>query len=720
MKDILKYSFITLLLLALGGLDGSASVKKMAQGWIVSTEKAAYVIGINDGKVYPVYFGPKDEAPSDWKQDRTRGNGPHLLEEVPVRGMYADKLPIVEVTFPDKVRDVELDFVKDEVVDVDGLETLKLTFRDRHYPFEVYSYIRPVPEDDILEKWVEVRNVSDRRKWIIDVDNLMSASVMLPSGRYFLTHHSGQWFQEFSMRDTELTTGIKTLMSRDFFSFQNTPWFCIRNEEAKHKDNGDVWFGQIEWQGNWRLDFLQTNSGCLQIVGGINFWDTRMTLAPGERFLAPRFTIGYSDEGEEGAMRASHSYIRRHVQRHPRMERPVIYNSWYATYFDISEEQQILLARTAKELGVELFVIDDGWFKGRKTDNAGLGDWEVDTEKFPQGLSPLINKVHDLGMKFGIWVEPEMVNPDSDLYRAHPDWVLYFPDRDRTEWRNQLTLNLAREDVYEYLLSSLTKLLEENDIDFLKWDRNRGLTQPGWPTAQCPESVRIKYMHNLYRLLDTLGSRFPDVIFENCSSGAGRPGLDMIRRSEQTWASDNTDPVDRLFIQYGYLGAWPANSMVCWTSDSDRHKTGINLGFAFDVAMQGVVGVGQDISKWSPDKKKLAVEKITFYKKHRNTIQNGTAYRLLSPYNGHRTSVQYVSEDRKESVVFCYNLADYADGVFQTAELSGKLRLKGLEESLSYNVSGIGIMTGKELMDKGITWPVYGSYKSRVITITQN
>ncbi|MGM9738204.1 MAG: alpha-galactosidase [Candidatus Cryptobacteroides sp.] len=707
-------------LFLLTGLLCSGTINRSGDGWVISTGKSVCMIGVKDGRAFPVWYGSKDAAPTSWKQDRNRGNGPYLLDEVPVRGHYADKLPLVEAVFPDGVRDIELSLYSEEVINVGGHETLRLTFRDKAYPLEISSFIRPLPDEDIMEKWIEVRNISDKKKYRINLDNILSGSVLLPNDRYFLTHHSGQWFGEFSMRRTELTTGVKSLMSRDFYSFENTPWFCIGNEENPSPDNGDTWFGQIEWSGNWRLDFHQTNSGALQIAGGINFWDSELALDPGETFSTPRLVVGYCNDGEEGAMRRSHSYVRKYVQRHKNVERPVIYNSWYATYFNISEKQQIDLARVAKEIGVEVFVIDDGWFKGRKSDNAGLGDWTVDREKFPNGLAPLISEVHSLGMKFGLWVEPEMVNPDSDLYRKHPDWALNFPNRERTEWRHQLTLNLAREDVCEYILESMTSILSENDIDFIKWDRNRGLTQPGWTGSEDQKAVRIKYMQNLHRIFDTLESRFPDVIFENCASGAGRPGLDMVRRSDQTWASDNTDPVERLFIQYGYLGAWPANTMVCWTSDSDRHKTGVDLGFSFDVAMQGVVGIGQDITKWSPERRKLAADKIALYKALRNTIQNGTAYRLLSPYNGKRTALQYVAGDGAESVVFCYNLAASPEGVFQSDELFGTLELKGLDPDSSYSVLGYGTRTGKELMERGLKWPLWGAYKSRIIIITQN
>lgn len=691
-------------------------------GWDITTDNSVYKLRVDNGHVYPVFWGNRAHAGVPADQGRKRANGPFRLDEVPARGYYADKMPVLEVVFSDNTRDCELVFVSSEIYSEDGRETLKIVQRDKKYPLEVTSFIRVLPEVDMIEKWIEVRNISKNRKDVIKVENLLSGSMLLPPDRYFLTHHSGQWFREYQLRKTELTSGIKTLCSRDFFSFENTPWFAVTNESDDDIANAEVWFGQVHYSGNWRIDFEANHSNHLQITGGINFWDTDMMLAPGESYSTPKFSLGYTTDGMDGVSRLSHAYVKGEILPAPGSIRPVIYNSWYATGFNVNEKQQIELAKRAKEIGVELFVIDDGWFKGRKKDNAGLGDWVVDPEKFPDGLQPLIEQINDMGMDFGLWVEPEMVNPDSDLYREHPDWVLNFPERERTEWRNQLTLNLAREDVYEYLLNSMTALLSENNIKFIKWDRNRGLTQPGWPDADksIQREVRLRYMDNLYRLIDELRRRFPDVIFENCSSGGGRPDLGMLGHMDQTWASDNTDPVDRLFIQYGYLSAWPANTMVCWTNNADYHAAGLSLDFTFDVAMQGVLGIGQDISRWSEAQMNTAKRKISEYKELRGLVQSGTVYRLLSPFDGSRVAMQYISEDTFSCAVFCYNLGETMEGSTMQMRQSQNLKFKGLDRAALYSVSGSSQKyTGEYLMDIGVKWPVSGVYKSKILRISK-
>ena len=373
-------------------------------GWNINTKTSLYQIGLSErGDVYPTYYGAKAQVNGLLAQDRSRGgNGPFPLNEVPVRGKYADKIPAVEVVFADGTRDCELIFEKAEVVTIDNRQTLRITQKDKYYPLTVVSFIRVLPEYDMLEKWIEVKNTA--KKESINIDNCLSSSILLPSNKYFLKHHAGRWLNEFQLQRTELTAGIKTLQSRDFYSFENTPWFAITTKEVDDASDADVWFGQLQYSGNWRIDFESTLSGALQIAGGINFWDTQWQLAAGQTFATPKMSIGFTQKGYDEAARLNSNYIRHEVMRESTRNkiRPVIYNSWYATGFDVNEEGQLKLAQEAKNLGVELFVIDDGWFSGRKDDHSGLGDWFADPQKFPNGLNPMIKKINDMGMQFGL------------------------------------------------------------------------------------------------------------------------------------------------------------------------------------------------------------------------------------------------------------------------------------------------------------------------------
>ncbi|HHV86065.1 MAG TPA: alpha-galactosidase [Petrimonas sp.] len=691
---------------------GQINTGKSGKEWNITTVSSVYQLKVSSGgDVQFVYYGNKLQS------DKAQGS---MGTEVPVRGGYVSALPVLEVVFPDGVRDLELEYVSSGTLNVDGFETLKITQKDKFYPLTVHSYIRVLPGYDLIEKWVEVVNTA--KKGSVKIENLQSGSIFLPENSYELTHFSGIWGNEFRPNTTPLTQGTKTIQVRDFKSFGSSTFF-IRPEGENGAQQGEVWFGSLQYSGNWRVDFEKFFRGNVQVVGGINFWDQELYLKPGESFTAPRMVFGYSNAGTDDVTLKLTSYIREQLlpEKHRDVIRPVLYNSWYATAFDVNEEHQLALAKVAKEIGVEMFVIDDGWFKGRIDDKAGLGDWTVDKNKFPNGLKPMIDQINAMGLDFGIWIEPEMVNPNSDLYRAHPDWVFYFPNRQRHEVRNQLMLNLAREDVYQYVYKSISGLLRENNIKFIKWDMNKSLTDPGFMSAPSDEqrAVRIKYVENLYRLVGTLRKEFPDVWFEDCSSGGGRIDMGMARFFDFNWASDNTDPVERIFIQDSYLSIFPANTMISWITHEDWHGQNHPLEFKLDVAMAGVLGIGYDISKWNDEEKAIAGEKIARYKDIRKTVQFGNHYRLVSPYENNRSILQFVSKDLSESVVFVYNLAEYPKATSLEAKKTKIVRLKGLDPDRSYTIEGIqGLFKGDYLLNYGINFPVNGAFKSHIFKIT--
>ena len=678
----------------------------------ITTRSTAYHLSMVNNEVRMVNYGNKILV--------ERAGRP-LGAEIPVRGGFANATPLLEVIFPDGVRDIELEYKSYGIINTDGYQTLQITQCDKYYPLEVISYIKVLPEYDLIEKWIEVRNTG--KKGIIKIENLLSGSIYLPKDAYELTHYAGVWGNEFTPQTTKLTPGIKTVQVKDFKSYGSSS-FLVRPEGETDNYTGKVWFGSIKYSGNWRIDFEKFFNGPVQVAGGMNFWDQELNLKPGNSFTTPRIVFGYTELGTEGVTHALTSYIREQLlpSSHRDKIRPVLYNSWYATTFDVNEEHQLALAKVAKDIGVEMFVIDDGWFKGRVNDKAGLGDWTVDTNKFPNGLQPMIEKINALGLDFGIWIEPEMVNPNSDLYRAHPDWVFHFPNRRRHEGRNQLILNLAREDVFQYLYQSFHKLLKENNIKFIKWDMNKQMSDPGFPSAPADEqrAVRIRYMENLYRLVETLRKEFPEVWFENCSSGGGRIDMAMNSRYDFNWTSDNTDPIDRIFIQDSYLTLFPANTMISWITHEDWHRQNHPLEFKFDVCMAGVLGIGYDITKWTDAEKDVAREKIARYREIRKTVQTGTPYRLVSPYDNNRSILQFVNREKSESIVFIYNLAEYPGNSIPENRRSTLVQLRGLTSGSRYKLEGIeGVYSGDFLMKTGIEIPLRGAYKSRIFTIKE-
>jgi alpha-galactosidase len=340
---------------------------------------------------------------------------------------------------------------------------------------------------------------------------------------------------------------------------------------------------------------------------------------------------------------------------------------------------------------VERFVVDDGWFGARDNDHAGLGDWVVNRRKFPNGLKPLIDKVHGLGMSFGLWVEPEMVNRDSDLYRAHPDWVLNFPGRERSEGRHQLVLNLAREDVKAHLLEVLDRLLSENDIQFLKWDYNRNWSEPGWPQMSPDEQqkVYVAYVRNLYDILRQLRARHPNVEIESCSGGGARVDLGIMALTDEVWPSDNTDPSDRLSIQDGFTYAYAPATMMAWVTGSPNWVNNriSSLDFRFLSSMQGGLGIGANLLDWTPSEEATARGYIAEYKKIRATVQRGSLYRLLSPQErAPWSATESVAGDGAQAVLFAFQRQGEEARPFPT------LRLRGLDAKARYRFR---VMHGK-------------------------
>jgi alpha-galactosidase len=393
----------------------------------------------------------------------------------------------------------------------------------------------------------------------------------------------------------------------------------------------------------------------------------------------------------------------------------VLYNSWYATEFNVDEAGQEMLADKAANIGVERFVVDDGWFGQRSDDHAGLGDWYVNPTKFPHGLKPLIDHVHSLGMDFGLWVEPEMVNPDSDLYRKHPDWAMHFNGRPRTESRHQFVLNMARDDVKEYTFHWLDALLSNNDIAFLKWDYNRYFTEPGWPEVPVEDqrSLWVKYMQNVYETIDRLRQKYPKLEIETCASGGGRVDLGMLHRTDQAWTSDNTEAFDRLTIQEGFSYAYAPHVMMDWVTDASSGFS-VSLKFRFLVAMQGALGVGANLGKWQQEDFALARDMIGYYKSVRATVQNGSLYRLASSRQAEFSASEYVAEDGSQAVLYAFLHSQ------RLGQPVPRVELRGLEENAVYRIHRIDskvagnleTVSGAYLMHAGVELNLEGDYDS--------
>jgi alpha-galactosidase len=650
----------------------------------------SYIFGVNEkGELQSIYWGRKVAATDAFPAAHSlppRASFTDSVNTTPQEfagwggGLY--NTPDLKITFPDGNRDLALKYVSHSI---EGSE-LKVVMKDISREVYVTLAYRADAATGIVERTATIDNKSDKP---FTVEDAASATWNLPpANNYQLRYLTGEWAGEWNLHEQAVQPGKTILESRrGSTGHQNSPWFAIERGRLGDEDHGDVWFGTLGWSGSWQIAIEQDQENRVRVTGGFNPFDFAYVLEPGDSLKLPPFYGGFSHDGIGGASRLLHRFELTKIlpqSPHPRL-RPVLYNSWEATQFAVNEAGQEALAEKAASIGVERFVMDDGWFGERNNDTAGLGDWYPNPQKFPHGLKPLIDKVHSLGMDFGLWVEPEMVNPNSRLYREHPDWVLNFPGRPRTEERNQQVLNLARPDVRAYIFGVLDKLLSENDIAFLKWDYNRNWSEPGWP-AVAPEKekeVYVKYVENLYSILAELRAKHPHVEIESCSGGGGRVDLGILRYTDEVWPSDNTDPFDRLTIQNGFTYPFTPGIMMAWVTDSPNwmnHRE-TSLTYRFLSSMQGSLGIGADLNKWTPEDFATAKTLIAQYKRIRATVQQGDLYRLTSPRNGSEfAATESVAHDRSQAVAFAYLHSS------QMGHAVPRLYLRGLDPAARYKL----------------------------------
>lgn len=655
--------------------------------------QVTYAFGVNgNGALQSVYWGarlaPSDTLKAEAPRDLSGMDPANSItpQEYPGWGgpMYTE--PALKLAYPDGVRDVVLTFrsghaegnnVTVEMSDI--RRALRVTLR---YTID--------PATGIVGRSAVIRNDTATA---VRIDQASSAAWSLPTASDYRLHYlTGRWAAEWSLQKRAITEGSTVIESRrGSTGMQANPWFAIDRAGLSAEESGPVWFGALAWSGSWRISVDRNPLGDVRVVGGFNPFDFAYTLKPGASLETPVFYGGYSGNGMGGASRLLHRFEMASImpQRPAPRLRPILYNSWEATEFAVDEKGQMALAEKAARIGVERFVMDDGWFGARNNDHAGLGDWTVNPAKFPNGLKPLIDKVHGLGMEFGLWVEPEMVNPDSNLYRAHPDWVMNFPGRPRSEGRNQLVLNLARRDVRDYILKSLDDLLSKNDIQFLKWDYNRNWSEPGWPEVdpQSQPEIYVTYIRNLYGIMAELRRRHPKLEIEDCAGGAGRVDLGIMGLTDQVWASDNTDPFDRLSIQDGFTHAYAPGVMMDWVTDSPNwvNNRVTSLDYRFLSAMQGALGIGANLNKWSESEFAGAARMVAAYKRIRPTVQQGDLYRLIRPDDAFgRAATFYVSPDKRQAVLFAFLHSS------TKLDRQSAIQVIGLDPQKQYRVTSIG------------------------------
>jgi alpha-galactosidase len=569
-----------------------------------------------------------------------------------------------------------------------GAETdegaLRLAFHDELLGLQSVLHYETVPGTDVILRWTEFTAASQELR----LERLDSAAVNIPvTGVARLTYLTGQWSQEFQRTQLDLPRGTFTIGSlQGVPGHAYAPWLAVQDGESPAA------YGiALAWPGNWHITAEAEPGGAVRVRAGRVPHEGAVILAPGETLATPQLACAFSPEGLDGLSRVWHRYERHLSGERLHRPRKVLYNSWEATGFDVDAAAQLELAKTAADIGAELFVVDDGWFTGRADDTGGLGDWWPDPAAFPQGFDQFIADVRALGLDFGLWIEPEAVSPGSRLYAEHPEWVYRVEGRPGRLVRNELLLDLGRTDVQDFVIGTLDRLLGTYAISYLKWDMNRPPTERGRPGAGGLD-LDAEHVAGYLRVLDHLRSAHPDVTVEGCAGGGGRIEHATIARTDVVWPSDNTAPLDRLSTQYGFLHAHAPHVMSSWVTDAPGifDPRPRSLAFRFVNAMCGVLGVGADLRAWTPEQRAEAARWIGRYKEVRDVIHHGEA-RLLGTPEEPSCGVQFDAGDR--TVVAALSTGRL-DGAPLLPGRADRLRLRGLEPAARYRDTATGTSYG--------------------------
>ena len=709
----------------------------------LATSKNSYILKVLDSNhVAHVYWGKKIKAKNLDYVLRSKNWGSFLTntdniddfmlemtpQEYPGYGSTDLRTPAVELQFSDgtsatdfryeshniyagknKLNNLPATYVEDE----NEAMTLELTLVDSLKNVKLILSYSVFEEFDAITRSVKIINESDED---VNINRILSANVDFRDSDYELIQLSGAWARERHIIRKEIRSGSQSIESRrGSSSHAQNPFMALVRKDTTEQ-HGEVYGFSLIYSGNFlaNVEVDMYENARAQI--GINPFDFTWLLKSKEEFTAPEAVLVYSNEGLTGMSHIYNClYGKRLCKGKYRDEvRPILINNWEATYFDFNETKIKEIAREATNLGMELFVLDDGWFGKRDDDNSSLGDWFVNEEKLKGGLNKLATEINEMGLQFGLWFEPEMVSPISELYKEHPDWCIHIPGRNRSEARRQLILDYSREDVCNYIIEKISEVLSSAPISYVKWDMNRNMSEIG--SAKLPANrqreVAHRYILGLYKVLEEITTRFPDVLFESCSGGGGRFDPGMLYYMPQTWTSDNTDAIERLKIQFGTSMVYPNASIGCHVSAVPNHQVDriTPIETRGVVAMSGNFGYELDITKLPESEKEIIKEQVKLYKEIRETIQFGKCYRLSSPFENNDVAWMFISKDCEEVIVSFVRTLAKPNPKFIS------LKLVGLDESSKYEILGENIIVGgDELMNIGLNVPeLKGDYQAKM------
>ena len=663
-----------------------------AQTISIQTDHTQLVLKVNSQKrLCQTYLGERLSSQTDLSQLSMPQAGLSSstikgLEAYPVMGTEDYYEPTFEIRHSDGNPTSVLKYVKHSQ---QGNET-SVVLRDELYPVEVTLYYKAFPEEDIIQQWAEIKH---EEKGKVYLGRYASSMLYFEAPNYYLTEFSSDWAKEMQMLSQELQFGKKVVDSRlgTRANMMAQPFFEVGLGSPVSENEGTVLMGTLGWTGNFRFTFEVDNQHILRVVSGINHDASIYLLGKGDVFRTADFFFTLAKGVGEGSRRFQR-WMMNHQLHKAKDDRMTLLNNWENTYFDFNEEKLVELFGEAKDLGVDLFLLDDGWFGNkypRKDDHAGLGDWQVTQDKLPQGIPYLVKKAKENGVSFGIWIEPEMVNPKSELAEKHPDWLIQLPSRETYYFRNQMVLDLCNPKVQDFVFGVVDGLMQENpDIKFMKWDCNSPITNIYSPYLKENQgNIYVDYVRGLYKVLDRVQAKYPDLYMMMCSGGGGRSDVTGLRYFTEFWCSDNTDPIERLFIQWGYSQFMPAKAMCAHVTEWNRKAS---IKFRLDVAFQGKLGFDIGLKGLSNDDRQYCREAIKEYKRLKEVIWSPNLYRLVSPYEVQHCVVQRVNDSKSHSIVFAYDIHPrYGERLLNT-------RLQGLDADAKYKVKEICLMPGRQ------------------------
>lgn len=666
-----------------------------AQKYInISTDNTSIVLQVDEkGAVNMVHYGGKVDGASDFEGFLTyadRNIHSHMPAYSTQGGDYIGPVALA-ATYPDGELNTELRFVESSLSEVKpGVQKIIIRLKDAKQPVDVDLVYTVYEKEDVIESHSEIHNRSPKE---ILLRNYMSNTMCLRANKYLLTKFHGGWGNEMQIERINVPYGTMTIESACGIrtTHKTNPSFMLSlDSDAFSETSGAVVAGALKWSGNYKIEFHRDEKDRLLINSGINPYSSEWHLGKGESFVTPDMVYTFSSRGAGQASRNLHDWARNFSMYDSRVIAPTLLNSWEGVHFDFNMKTLTDMVDDAAEMGLEMFVLDDGWFGNgefaRNSAESGLGDWQVNTVKLSEGLKYLSDYVHSKGMKFGIWIEPEMVNPKSNLFRNHPEWVASEPGREQILRRDQLVLDLSDKKVQDFIYEVFDSLLKSCKADYVKWDCNRYILNPHSNAQEHQSHFYTANTLGLYDVLRRIREAYPDVLIQSCASGGGRVDYGILEYANEVWPSDDTDASVRTRMQYAYSMIYPSCIIASHISAVPNHQTGNVTGIKYrcDVAASGRLGLELQPKNMTEEERKIVKSAVSEYKMFRDIIFYGDLYRLYSPFDNSCSSIVYVSKDKKSAVLFVYNLR------FVGRNYSPLVRLNGLDIGLSYKITELG------------------------------